>query len=71
MAKCEHEAMPWTIHRLETVLFILSAAFFGEINVLFVFVVVPADLPELGLEDVRGYDLLVASDSVFRSEKLD
>ncbi len=61
--------MPWTIHRFETVLFILGAPFFRKVNVLFVFVVVPADLPELGVEDVRSYHLLVAPDSVLRSKE--
>lgn len=63
--------MPWTIHRFETVLFILGAPFFRKVNVLFVFVVVPADLPELGVEDVRSYHLLVAPDSVLRSKEFD
>lgn len=56
--------MAGAVHRFKAVLFIFGVSIFGEIDVLFVFVVMTADFPEFGLEDVGGDHFLIPPDAV-------
>ncbi len=63
LSETEHDAMTGTVHWLEAVL-LLRMTFLHEINMLFVFVVVATNFPQLRMEDIGSDYFLIASDLI-------
>lgn len=69
LSEAEHDAVARAVHWFESVL-LLWVTFLHEIDMFFVFVVVPADLPQLRMEYIGSYYFLIPSDFVLWSQQI-